>query len=244
MPDLNLRANAVRAEAKRLAALWLERGAAGFRLDAARYLIENGNGAAQADTAETHAFWREFSSFVRAQRPDAMLVGEDWADTATIARYFGSTSVVAWGDELPMNFNFPLSASVIAGITGGNAAGVAAAMAQAAVSYPPGVSDAPFLSNHDQVRIASQLGGQPGRLGNAAAVPPTLPGTPFLLRRGGRDRTAAAAATRRRTPMPWNDSAGGGFTTGTPVPVRAGARSANVAAQTVTRRSLPRATAS
>jgi glycosidase len=235
MPDLNFRSNAVRAEVRRLAGLWLDRGAAGFRLDAARYLIENGNGAAQADTAETHGFWREFSSFVRGHRPDAVLVGEDWADTATIARYFGSTSVVAWGDELPMNFNFPLSASLIAGIASADATGIAATMAQAASAYPAGVSDAPFLTNHDQVRIASQFGGQAGRLRNAAAVLLTVPGTPFLYygEEVGLANGSGSGDEAKRTPMPWDDTAGGGFTTGTPwYPFAPGRERANVADQT------------
>jgi glycosidase len=235
MPDLNFRNPQVRAEVKRLAALWLGRGADGFRLDAARYLIETGAGPGQQDTAETHGFWREFSAFVRALRPDATLVGEDWADTATIAAYFGSTAVIAWGDELPMNFNFPLSASLIAGIAGGNATGTAATLAQAAAAYPSGVSDAPFLTNHDQVRVASQLGGQPGRLRNAAAVLLTLPGAPFVYygEEVGIQNGTTSGDESKRTPMPWDNSAGGGFTTGTPwFPFAPGKDTANVATQT------------
>src|SRR5207237_824684 len=44
MPDLNFRNPAVRAEAKRVASLWLSRGVDGFRLDAARHMIETGPG--------------------------------------------------------------------------------------------------------------------------------------------------------------------------------------------------------
>ncbi|MFH1177468.1 MAG: alpha-amylase family glycosyl hydrolase, partial [Acidobacteriota bacterium] len=50
MPDLSFTNPAVRAEMKRLAALWLDRGVDGFRLDASRYLIETGPGPGQADT--------------------------------------------------------------------------------------------------------------------------------------------------------------------------------------------------
>lgn len=39
--DLNYRSAEVRAEAKRIAELWLSRGIDGFRLDASRYMIEN-----------------------------------------------------------------------------------------------------------------------------------------------------------------------------------------------------------
>ena len=44
-----------RAEVKRLAALWLDRGVDGFRLDATRHLVEDGPGDGQSDTPETHA---------------------------------------------------------------------------------------------------------------------------------------------------------------------------------------------
>ncbi len=46
MPDLNFASADVVDEAERLARLWLDRGAAGFRLDAVRYLIETGAGRA------------------------------------------------------------------------------------------------------------------------------------------------------------------------------------------------------
>jgi glycosidase len=234
MPDLNLGTPAVREEVKRLATLWLERGADGFRLDAARYLIETGGGAGQADTPQTHAFWKEFSAHVRAVKPSAVLVGENWSNTATIATYYGSTAQVPGGDELPLNFNFSMSESLIAGIKEGNAGAVAARLMAMGASYPAGVADAPFLTNHDMVRLASQFQGDASRLGQAAAVLLTLPGAPFLyygeevgLANGPENNDES-----KRTPMPWNDSPGGGFTTGTPwYGFSAGRTTANVAAQ-------------
>ncbi|HWC65519.1 MAG TPA: alpha-amylase family glycosyl hydrolase, partial [Thermoanaerobaculia bacterium] len=88
MPDLNFRNPEVRAEIERIAALWLARGVDGFRLDAARHLVEDGPGPLQTDTPETHAYWKEFAESVRAVKPDATLVGEIWSDTATIAPYY------------------------------------------------------------------------------------------------------------------------------------------------------------
>lgn len=90
MPDLNFRNPAVRAEMLRIADLWLARGVDGFRLDATRHLIETGPGAGESDADETHAFLRQLSAHIRRVRPDALLVGENWTDTATIAPYFGS----------------------------------------------------------------------------------------------------------------------------------------------------------
>ncbi|HPC84585.1 MAG TPA: alpha-amylase family glycosyl hydrolase [Thermoanaerobaculaceae bacterium] len=236
MPDLNLTTPAVREEVKRLAALWLRRGADGFRLDAARYLIETGPGFAQADTPETHAFWKEFATFVRRLKPDATLVGESWAETAVIAAYYGSTATVPEGDELPMCFNFPLGERILQAVRTGSADGIAAKYAEMARHYPAGVNDAPFLTNHDMVRLATQLDNNPGRLRTAASILLTLPGAPFLyygeevgLQNGG----TGSADELKRTPMPWDGSAGGGFTTGTPWhPFAPGRDTANVAVHT------------
>ncbi|MFL5348311.1 MAG: alpha-amylase family glycosyl hydrolase [Hyalangium sp.] len=218
MPDLNLQNAELRAEVKRLASLWLSRGADGFRLDAARYLIETGAGGGQADTPETHAFWKEFAAYVRQVKPDAVLAGENWTTTPLIAPYYGSTKDVPGGDELPLNFNFPLSEQILASLNGGNAAPIAAKLAEMAAVYPAGISDAPFLTNHDMVRVATQLGGNGGKLANAAALLLTLPGAPFLYygEELGLANGAANNDEAKRTPMPWDGSAGGGFTTGTP----------------------------
>src|SRR5207302_10154394 len=52
MPDLNWRNPAVRSEMDAIAGRWLARGGDGFRLDAVRYLIEDGAGPPQ-DQPET-----------------------------------------------------------------------------------------------------------------------------------------------------------------------------------------------
>jgi glycosidase len=243
MPDLNIRNPEVRAEIKRLASLWLSRGADGFRLDAARHLVENGGGLSQVDQPETHAFWREFSAHVRSVKPEATLVGEAWTDTPIIATYYGSTAAVPGGDELPMNFDFPLSDAIVQGVNGSNANVISAKLAEVQSVYPAGATDAPFLTNHDQFRLATQLGNIAGRLRSAAAILLTLPGTPFLyygeevgLQNGG----SSSDDRLKRTPMPWDASSpGGGFTSSTPwFPFAPGRETANVATENVDPASL------
>ena len=235
MPDLNFRTPAVREEAKRLAALWLSRGVDGFRLDAARHLIEDGPGEhGQNDTPETHAFWKEFSAHVRKVKPDAALVGENWTETPIIASYYGSTDAVPGGDELPLNFDFPLASRIIKGVKAEDAAPIAEKLAEVQRTYPRGATDVPFLTNHDQRRVASELGGDPGKLRSAAAVLLTLPGTPFLYygEEVGLENGPGNDDKFKRTPMPWDDTPGGGFTTGRPwFPFAPGRERANVAAQ-------------
>lgn len=233
MPDLNWRSPALRSELRRIASLWLERGVDGFRLDATRYLVETGAGGGQADTPETHAALKEFAAHVRRVKPGAFVVGENWADTGVVASYYGSNTVPG-GDELPASFNFPLSDRILRAVTTGDGVPVAAKLDEVTRSYPKGAIDAPFLTNHDQVRLATQLGRSRGRLRNAAAVLLTLPGAPFLYygEEVGIENGPTGGDESKRTPMPWDATPGGGFTTGTPwFAFAPGRETANVAAQ-------------
>jgi len=232
MPDLNYRSPAVRKQAQRIAKLWLDRGVDGFRLDATRHLFETGPGDGQSDAPETHVFLKEFAAALRKSHPKAVLIGENWTDTPVIARYFGDTAAVPGGDELPLNFDFPLAGRIIGAARQGEASVVAGKIAEMQATYPPGATWVPFLTNHDMKRVASELGGDTGKLKSAAAVLLTLPGTPFLyygeevgLRNGPGDEDES-----KRTPMPWD--AESGFTSGTPWrPYSPGRETANVAAE-------------
>jgi alpha-amylase len=234
MPDLNWRTPALKEEVKKIASLWLDRGVDGFRLDATRYLVETGVGGGQQDTPETHAALKEFAGHVRRVKPEAFVVGENWADTQVIATYYGSKSVPG-GDELPASFDFPLADQVLRALTQGNAAPVASKLDETLRLYPKGAIDAPFLTNHDQVRLATQLGKNAGRLRNAAAILLTLPGAPFLYygEEVGIENGTTGGDESKRTPMPWDATPGGGFTTGAPwFAFAPGRETANVAAQT------------
>ncbi|MFA6955963.1 MAG: alpha-amylase family glycosyl hydrolase [Thermoanaerobaculia bacterium] len=232
MPDLNFRDSAVRAEMGRIAEKWLRAGVDGYRLDATRYLVENGGGLGQADTADTHAALKEFAARVRSVKPDAVLVAENWTETPIIATYFGSTSEITWGDEMPMNFDFPLSSAIITAVRSGNGAEITRKLVEIGQLYPRGVNDAPFLTNHDQVRLASVVSNDSGQLRNAAAVLLTLPGAPFVYygEELGLQNGTTSGDESKRTPMPWDSTTGGGFTTGSPwFPFAPGKDTANVA---------------
>jgi glycosidase len=224
MPDLNYRTPAVKDEMFRLARLWLARGADGFRLDATRYLVEDGPGPGQADTPETHQVLRELVATVHAAKPEAILIAENTVDTPTMATYYA--------DGL-MNFDFPLASAIIDGVKSGDATRIRAVLADIAAKYPGGVIDTPFLTNHDHTRIATQLGNDQGKLRSAAAILLTLPGTPFIYygEEVGLQNGPTEADESKRTPMPW--SASGGFTTGKPWEDYApGLAAANVANET------------
>ncbi len=233
MPDLNYEDPAVRAEAQAIADFWLERGVDGFRLDAARHLVEDGPGDQQTNTPGTHAFWREFAAHVRAVAPEAILVGENWTSTDKIAEYYGSVDSLAGGDELTMSFNFPLAGSIVRSVRTGDPEPIVTTLGDMSRFYPAGVLDATFLTNHDMPRVATELASDPARLRLAAALLLTLPGTPFLYYGEEVGLSGGKPDPNIRTPMPWNDrDAGGGFTTGTPWRrFSPGREQANVAAQ-------------
>ncbi len=216
MPDLNYRNPEVEAEMFRIARGWLNKGVDGFRLDATRYLVETGPGPGQADTPETHQVLKDFGADVRRTKPDATLVAENTVDTQTLATYYGSTATIRGGDEMPMNFNFPLASAILEGVNTASSNRIRSTLRDMINAYPQGIIDAPFLTNHDQTRLATVLGNDGGKLRNAAAILMTLPGAPFLYygEEVGLQNGPTTADESKRTPMPWSSL--GGFTTSTP----------------------------
>ncbi len=237
MPDLNFRNKEVRAEATRVAKLWLDRGVDGFRLDAIRHLIEDGPGPGQSKSADTHVFLKEFNAAVRQAKPDAVLVGEVWSTAFDIAEYYGSDG----RDELQLLFDFPVAEAMIGAINGGRGGDLEAALGMIKTAYPEAAVDAPFLANHDQIRTATQLEADPGKLRLAAALLLTMPGTPFLYygEEVGLQNGPGKEDEHKRTPMPWDGSAKHGFTGGKPwYQFAPGVAKSNVAAQTKDPKSL------
>jgi glycosidase len=213
MPDLSYSNPDVEAEMVGAMRFWLARGVDGFRLDAVRYLVETDAG--QADLPETHALLRRVRAALASEHPDVLLVGEAWTAIPTVATYWGS------GDELHLAFNFELAEGIKASVASGDAADfrTALALTNLALSGKDRGFDAPFLSNHDMVRVLRALGGSGSAGRVAAAVLLALPGTPFLYygEEIGMQGGDGAADQAKRTPYRWTSTAPGyGFTTGTP----------------------------
>ncbi len=240
MPDFNWRNPEVRAEAQDIARHWLDLGVGGFRLDAAKHLIATGPGEQQNDTPETHAAWQEYSRFLRTEYPDRLMLGEIWSAPEAVAPYYGDAERVPGGTEFAMTFNFALSGGIIQAVNLGEASPLTTALTRIQQAYPDGVLDGTFLANHDMTRLATQLGGDLARQGQAAAMLLTLPGTPWLYygEEVGLRNGTASGDEAKRTPMPWTDD-DAGFTAGVPwYRFAPGRETANVAAQTGDPRSL------
>jgi alpha-amylase len=224
LPDLNLRNPAVTAELDDVARYWLtEVGVDGFRLDAIKHLVEDGQ--KQVHTPETYAWLQAFRSSVESVKPDALLVGEVYDLSVAVARYVP--------EDVDLAFDFGLAQATIDAIRRGDAGPLVSARMEDAELFGPGET-ATFLTNHDQDRIASQLREDPAAIRLAASLLLTGGGMPFIYYGEEIGLTGQKPDEQIRTPMPWTGAApAAGFTTGTPWEALAdGWQTRNVAAQT------------
>jgi glycosidase len=203
MPDLNYRNPEVTAEAYRVAEFWLtDMQVDGFRLDAIRHLIEDGD--VMNDTPETLAWLKGFRAKAKATKPDVMVVGEVWTNTEVVSDYVRQSS-------LDLAFEFDLAGAILDAANSGTKAKLAYALDNVANSYPAN-QFASIITNHDQDRIASVLHEDPARLRLAAALLLTSPGVPFLYYGEEIGQVGAKPDEMIRNPMPWTAGANAGFT--------------------------------
>ncbi|MBK7403205.1 MAG: alpha-amylase [Phycisphaerales bacterium] len=214
MPDLNLRNEAATAEVHHISTFWLrDLHADGFRLDAARHLIEHWPSVENTD--ETLAWLRDYRADMKRADPEAFLIGEVWSGTDQIARYIP--------ESLDAGFEFDLAFAIVEGVRDGDAARIGRAIEHVASAYPPG-QYATFLANHDMPRTMTTLiAGSKDRAEAAAkaklaaTIQLTLPGIPFIYYGEEIGMTGSKPDPEIRTPMQWTgDGATGGFTSGTP----------------------------
>lgn len=202
MPDLNYDNEAVHEKIKDVAGFWLDKGVDGFRLDGSNNIDEENESA-------THAWWQEFTGYVKEKNPEAFIVGENWySNTQSIAPYYG---------DMYSSFDFPLC-DKIANMTGGSQTDVVSLLADTYESYAAAAegsgglvsyfADSTMIGNHDMDRIATRAGSQENaRL--AAALLMTLPGTPFIYYGDELGQYGQSPDGNRREPFDWYASAEG-----------------------------------
>jgi alpha-amylase len=207
MPDLNYRNGAVTLAMFDILKFWLgEMGADGFRLDAVRHLIEDGQ--VQSNTPETHAWLQNFDNYVHSLNPNVLTVGEIADNTANILPYVP--------DEVDIAFEFRLAEAIIAAVNNGNKTLLTKQLQTVLDGYPEG-QFAPFLTNHDMTRVMSQFGGSQEKAKLAAALMLSMPGVPFVYYGEEIGLTGVRPDdTNVRRPMQWDSSATTGFTSSTP----------------------------
>ncbi len=208
MPDLNYRNPEVTAQMENVVRYWLEDiGVDGFRVDAAKHLIEEGN--ISENTPETHQWYKNnFYPTYKKARPDAYAVGEVFGAGPSMAKLYT-------GDQLDQVFNFEMASGFV-----NSAAGETNAAVDSAITFAlhdmPDFNFATFLTNHDQNRVMSMLNGNVDKARVAATLMLTSPGTPFIYYGEEIGMEGRKPDEDIRLPMQWSPNVNAGFTTGTP----------------------------
>lgn len=142
-------------------------------------------------------FWREFRTRVKANNPQAWIIGEEWGDAN------------AWlkGDQWDASMNYPFRFAVLNGIAKGQ--GSASQLVESLLNnyrmYAPQVSRAQLnmLSSHDTARFITEAGGNAKRAALGAYVQFTWPGTPSIYY-GEELGMLGGADPENRRGMEWN----------------------------------------
>jgi alpha-glucosidase len=241
-PDLNWWNEEVREAFDDVLRFWYARGIAGFRIDVCHAIVNDrelrddplpGPGdhplirererkqVYSMNRPELHDVLRRWRGISDDQDPPRMLVGETYVlDLDSLMPFYGE------GDELNLAFNFLFVHAAF------DAAELRAVVEGVEAKLPEGSWPVYTGSNHDAGRLTTRWAGDdPLRARAALLLLLTLRGTPFLyygdelgLPEVPQDpetaldpvarRTGRASDNRDvcRTPMPWADEPGGGFT--------------------------------
>ena len=207
MPDLNLGNQAVRDEIENVMAFWIDKGVAGFRLDAAKEFY-SGNVSANVEVLN----WIQTTA--TSLKPDCYLVAEVWESFGQITNYYesGITSI--------FNFAFGNSDGKISAVirAAGNPSVVntyAGALEKADAAYRamnPDYIDAPFLSNHDVGRIAGFASRDENKMKMAAAMNIFMGGSVFIYYGEEIGMPGSGNDPSKRAPMYWNVARNNGTT--------------------------------
>lgn len=208
MPDLNYFNTTVKDTINGIIKYWLDTVKVdGFRLDGARYVCEDGN--VLADAPSNLAFWRDFRKTIKGINPNAFSVGEVWTSTSNVIPYSDGTG-------LDICFEFETASDIISSINAQSPTTLKNQIDNVVVKKFPFLQYGTFLTNHDNVRVCSQLNDNMNYTKLAASLLLTLPGVPFMYYGEELGMTSGSDDPSKRTPMQWTNGTNAGFTTGSP----------------------------
>jgi len=173
MPDLNYDNPAVKTEMQNIVDFWIDKGVAGFRLDAVKHVYNN---------QQKNIEWlRWFVDYCRSKKSDIYIVSEVWdSSEALMLAYFES--------GVPSSFNFRAAEYAIPRLFRQTSSSASAhTFARFVTEWDvkikqknPAAIDAPFLTNHDIDRFATTIGSNSTKLKMAVALVLFMPGNPFI----------------------------------------------------------------
>jgi glycosidase len=176
--------------------VWLDRGAAGWRMDVAPWVPDD--------------FWREWRAAIKAHKPEALTVAETWFDA----------SKYLLGDSFDSAMNYIFRSTVLDYAAGGRADRLYQNLELLREAYPRQALDAMMnlLSSHDQPRALHHLGyrddGNQAKLADAKRrlllamfFQMTYPGAPTIYY-GDEVGLGGGEDPYNRAPYPWADEGG------------------------------------
>jgi len=208
MPDLDLRDGDVTAELHDIARSWIrDAGIDGYRLDAVKHYVEDGQ--VQENTPESRAWAAGLGTAVHEASTDAVMVGEVW-DLSSIA------SAYVREGSLDLAFEFELADAIKRAVRLEDSSPLIGVQRAVLADYPA-AQYATFLSNHDQTRTLTEVGGDVGAARVAASLLMTGPGVPFVYYGEELGQSGRKPDERLRAPMAWTAlPPAGGFSTVAP----------------------------
>ncbi len=207
MPDLNLANPDVRADITDVMQFWIDKGVAGFRLDAAKEFYSG-----QVSKNVEVLNWIQTTA--ASLKPDVYLVAEVWEDFGMITRYYESQIISIF------NFAFANTSGKLMQVLRGagnpnQVTTFATALEKADAAYlgsNPNYIDAPFLSNHDIGRIAGFCGYDEYKTKLAGAMNLFMSGSAFIYYGEEIGMPGSGNDPSKRAPFFWNDARDNGTT--------------------------------
>lgn len=197
MPDLNLDEPLVRDEIVKIMKFWLDKGVAGFRLDAVTSFYTGNN-------EKNTAFLKWLKTEASKIKEDCYLVGEAWSPANIIKELYAS--------GINSFFNFPFSQvdglfiPAVRSENGSEVANRIESRQTEILQISPNNIDAVFLSNHDNGRSSGMLNRDIELEKMAAALYMLTPGNSFIYYGEELGMTGSGRDENKRLPMLWSVS--------------------------------------
>ena len=206
MPDLNYRNQELKNEMIAASEFWLNTGVDGFRLDAIKYLIEDGT--LIENRPETFSLLEEFNQSFKTANEESFTIGEAWSTSSSVVPY-------VTGNKLDACFDFDLAEQILSGVNTRIATPITNQIETVVNAYP-GQRYGTFLTNHDINRVIDYFQNDVEKMKSASAIYLTLPGIPFIYYGEEIGMSGSGVDEVKRRPMQWNTSTNAGFSTTSP----------------------------
>lgn len=191
MPDLNLDNEELRAELREIGKFWLNKGVAGFRLDATTEFYDK-------NASENTAFLSWFYDAMQEVNADVYMVGEAWTDGNTISEYYKGSGIDSF-------FNFPFSQGdgTIVNTIRKQQGNLFSQKVQDTQAAQQGIM-ANFFSNHDNARSSGYLMNNLVDMKLAASMYMLMPGNSFIYYGEEIGMNGSGIDENKRLPFLWS----------------------------------------